>query len=127
SGVDEIYVRTFPGAGAKTRVSSSGGVSPVWRPDGKELFFVSSDGLLMSVSVNLDNEEGFKPGRPQPLFPAGIDTNTLLGLTLYDVAADGQRFLVTRALDKTRPSPIHVVVNWRQELERMAMERKKAR
>ena len=126
TGVDEIYVRTFPEAGAKRQVSIGGGVSPVWRPDGKELFFVSPESLLMSVPVSFDNDGGFKPGNPEPLFPVEIDT-AIGSLTLYDVAVDGQKSLVTRALDTLSPSPVHIVVNWDEELKRWAEQRRSDR
>ena len=41
SGRDEVYVAAFPGPGGKRQVSSSGGVIPRWRADGKEIFFSS--------------------------------------------------------------------------------------
>src|SRR5262249_61595921 len=46
SGRNEVYVQPYPGRGA-TAVSTTGGSSPRWSPDGKELFF-RSDGKLMA-------------------------------------------------------------------------------
>ena len=44
SGTFEVYVRPFPfTAGSRQSVSTEGGYSPRWRPDGKELFYVSPD------------------------------------------------------------------------------------
>jgi Tol biopolymer transport system component len=43
SSRNEIYVQPFPAMGGRWRVSTSGGRQPLWRADGKELFFVSDD------------------------------------------------------------------------------------
>ena len=40
-GLFEIYVRAFPGPGGKWRVSSDGGVWPIWSPAGRELLFLN--------------------------------------------------------------------------------------
>ena len=51
SGRDEVYVTRFPRASGKWPVSSDGGNWPVWRRDGRELFYHAHDGQLMAVSV----------------------------------------------------------------------------
>ena len=51
SGRNEVYVQTFPASGGKWPVSTKGGTSPLWRGDGKELFYDSGDGKLMAVEV----------------------------------------------------------------------------
>ena len=51
SGAAEIYVQTFPDGGGKWQVSSSGGVDPSWRGDGKELYYRSPDQKLMAVEI----------------------------------------------------------------------------
>ena len=39
----------------------------MWRADGKEIFYVASDGMMMAVPV--ESGEGlFRPGAPKPLF-----------------------------------------------------------
>ena len=50
TGRDEVFVRTFPDAGNRQMVSRNGGHSPRWRGDGRELFYVAADGMLMSVT-----------------------------------------------------------------------------
>ena len=66
TGRDEVYVQSFPTSGAKWLVSTNGGGWPRWRRDGKELFYLASDGKLMAVSVN--GEGTFKAGVPKALF-----------------------------------------------------------
>jgi Tol biopolymer transport system component len=46
SGPYEIYVQPFPGPGAKTQVSTTGGTLPTWRRAGRELFYLANDRLM---------------------------------------------------------------------------------
>ena len=66
SGQFQVYVQTVPLSGAKYQISTSGGSSPSWRRDGKELFS-SADQKLMAVPVKLGAT--VEAGTPQPLFP----------------------------------------------------------
>ena len=52
SGRFEIYVRSIDEAGVQRRVSSSGGLFPQWRGDGRELFYLSLNNILMSVRLD---------------------------------------------------------------------------
>jgi len=101
SGSNEVYVTQFPQPARSWRISTSGGTNPYWRGDGKELFFVSGN-KLMVVSVSSGTE--FQAGTPQPLFE--IDG------TNYAPSKDGQRFLVSVVTEKAPAPPINVVLNW---------------
>lgn len=71
SGRDEVYVSSFPDPNAvRLLISRGGGNQPRWRRDGKELLYVSADGMLMSVDVTLS--PAFKAGVPKVLFPSQI-------------------------------------------------------
>jgi eukaryotic-like serine/threonine-protein kinase len=108
----EIYVQTFPQPGGKWAVSSSGGMVPVWRSDGSELFFVSPDGRLTAVPIS--SGPSFEPGPPRPLFQWPTSWN---GVPWFDVGADG-RFLIPIAVsDAHRDVPISVNVNWTARLK----------
>ena len=48
----QVYVAAFPTPGIRRQVSTVGGFEPLWRRDGKELFYMSPDQTLMSVEVN---------------------------------------------------------------------------
>ena len=109
--VNDIYIQKFPEGGQKIRVSTSGGDQARWRRDGRELFFLSPDGRLMTVPVEMTPE--LKIGTPVPLF----EIQTLVGGGLgtnahYDVTADGQRFIVVSRLGDTGNPPVTVVLNW---------------
>lgn len=57
SGRYEVYLAPFPGSGGQRQVSSSGGLLPRWRPDGKELFFTATGGLLMGAEIIITGTE----------------------------------------------------------------------
>ena len=109
SGREEVYLRTFPEAGQRTAVSSTGGHSPRWRADGQELFYLAPDGKLMSVALTPGRES--QPGPPKALFPAtGVLPN-------WSVTADGQRFLFAIPVQQDTHPMFTVVLNWRSALK----------
>jgi serine/threonine protein kinase/Tol biopolymer transport system component len=110
SGKEEVYVQSFP-AGRRFTVSSAGGKAPGWRKDGRELFYIASDGRLTAVPVTL-HETSIDFGSPQPLFPARFDFNRA-----YEISDDGQRFLVARPANPGGAA-ITVVLNWQTVLKR---------
>ena len=81
SGVAEVYVRPFPPSEGKWQVSMGGGGQVQWRHDGKELFYVTSDGKLMAATVKLGLR--FDASSPAVLFtiPNAKDSVTLLRTT----------------------------------------------
>ncbi len=118
SGQQEVYVRPFPNVQAgKWLVSQDGGNWPVWAPDSSELFYRRLPDLAM-MAASIDTEPTFRPGNPVVLF----DAPNLLsagGPRGFDIAPDGQRFLMIKVGDATsedaRPQ-INIVENWFQEL-----------
>ncbi|HSE62641.1 MAG TPA: protein kinase [Thermoanaerobaculia bacterium] len=116
SGKWEIYVSSFPGPGGTWRVSMAGGSEPRWRRDGKELFYLAPDGKLMAVAV----KEGptFDADAVTPLFSTRLRQHVSSGdLFTYDVAADGQRFLLNTDVGEVTSSPLTVVLNWTADLK----------
>jgi Tol biopolymer transport system component len=114
SGPLEVYVTAFdgsgPASGAKRQVSAGGGSDPVWRRDGREIFYVSNppDRVLMAAAVRAEGSN-FDVGKVELLFeirPGGA------GPGFYQVSADGQRFLVNQAPEQGEPQPITIVINW---------------
>ena len=108
SGRDEIYVVTFPPTGAKWQVSQNGGGEPRWSRDGRELFYFDSQNRLIVVGVNRP-AGGFEPGASRTLLQFH---GAARGGWRYDVAPDGQRFLVTTAAEGEIASPITVRTDW---------------
>jgi serine/threonine protein kinase len=111
SGDFEVYVRPFPGPGGKWQISTSGGDFPKWRSDGRELYYVSTGNLMMSVDVD-GRAESFVAGQPKSLFPVRMPLTN----KPYDVTSDGQRFMVVTREAGVAASWINVVVNWNAEL-----------
>ena len=113
SGKNEVYVSPFRGSGGKQLISASGGSTPVWRGDGKEIFYLGADGELMAARVNQNGSAlGIDVGLP--LFP----THTESFLSTYDASADGRRFVMVTSTPQKLPSPITVVVNWNAGLRK---------
>src|SRR5262245_39921163 len=67
NGRNEIYVQAFPSTGRRWQVSRDGGRQPLWRADGKELFFVSDDRKFYAVDVS-EKSGSFEFGVPKFLF-----------------------------------------------------------
>ena len=113
SGRNEVYVRPFPGPGGESQVSTSGGIQPRWRPDGKELYYIAPDGKLMAVPITVKGAT-LEPGVPAVLFRTRIwGGGTNAGSRQqYDVALDG-RFLINVTTADATNAPITVLLNWK--------------
>jgi eukaryotic-like serine/threonine-protein kinase len=106
SGKSEVYVRSFPGPGEKFQISTGGGGSPRWSPDGRELLYVS-DRTVMAVDVRGD---AFAVNEPRRLFTTEEQINW------WELAPDG-RILMLTIPDALSLRPSHLVVNWPGLLE----------
>jgi hypothetical protein len=107
SGRFEVYVAPFPGPGRKWQISSTGGLDPRWRDDGRELFYQSTGNQIMAA--DLDYVDG--------ALVVGVDTALFdfPGGGEYDVSGDGQKFAIVRDYDKVM-TPLTLVVNWIDDL-----------
>jgi hypothetical protein len=112
SGRSNVYVQPFdagspPGPG-KWQISVGGGSQPAWRADGKELFYLSPNNVLMAVAVT--SGATFTYDRSVPLFDTRL--RTLRGPRNDYATRDGNRFLFRVPAQAGPASPLHVVVNW---------------
>ena len=105
SGRLEVYVQTFPLSGQKWMISAGGGTLPRWREDGKELFYLTPDGKVMSAEF----KSGFENIVTKQLFQ--VDMKHATGYP-YAVTADGSRFLINTPAEASNPAPMVVVLNW---------------
>lgn len=115
SGRFEVYVRPFPAADGKWKVSTTGGEQPRWRSDGKELYYLSLDRKLMVVKVKAQagTKAMFEVGAPEVLFETRVaQAQRPYRPFLYEVTADGKRFLVANAVGEGSESPLTVVTSW---------------
>jgi eukaryotic-like serine/threonine-protein kinase len=109
SGVWETYVQGFGQTRGKWLISSGGGSQPMWRSDGRELFFIGADGRLLAVPVTTSGT--FAHGVASPLFKTSTPQILAPFRTGYAVSPDGQRFLITSLRLNAEPSAITVVLN----------------
>jgi serine/threonine-protein kinase len=96
SGQAEVYVRSFPGMGARYQVSADGGSEPMWSPRGDELFYRTGP-VLLAAAVR-GGGAAFAVVRRTPLFSAG-SYSADVSHAGYDVAPDGQHFVMVRRLE----------------------------
>jgi len=114
SGNYQVYVQPFPPTGDKTQISVDIGLTPFWRRDGKELFFLTSDNRVFSVDVELGAK--FRAGVPKSLFQARGLASIAAALRA-SVARDGKRFLLVTT-GETTESPLTVLLNWTSALKK---------
>jgi Tol biopolymer transport system component len=113
SGRFEIYVQGYPERRGKWLISAAGGGYPVWRRDGKELYWTSPDGTVTAAAVEL-LPDNVRASRPQPLFRL-LDIDRRYGGSVDTL--DGLRFLTFEpeagAMERR---PMVVVLNWAARL-----------
>jgi eukaryotic-like serine/threonine-protein kinase len=116
SGRQEVYVTSFRDGSGKWQISTTGGVQPMWRRDGKELFYWSADNGLMAVSITL-KKDGVETGSPHQLFRFNNPVGIVGVVSPYDFTPDGQRFvLLTTPEDK--PRTVTLLTDWTVELKK---------
>lgn len=109
SGTAEVYVQPYSSGGDRTRVSRQGGSQPQWRGDGRELYYLTPDGALMTIAIGA----GFPTTNVEPvqLFRERFRPNIASWLRRdYLPTRDGQRFVVN--LQTAGPVPLVAVRNW---------------
>jgi Tol biopolymer transport system component/tRNA A-37 threonylcarbamoyl transferase component Bud32 len=110
----EVFVESVPkeaagpGAAGKWQISMAGGGSPIWRADGKEIFYLAPDGTMMAVPVE-SGDNFFRPLPPKPLFQTRLRPTRFRD---YDVTPDGKHFILNITLADNGNEPITVIVNW---------------
>jgi Tol biopolymer transport system component len=109
SGRVEVYVVPFPQGNGKWQVSTSGGSDPLWRQDGKELFYLSPENRLTAVAIQ-EKSGSLEIGNPQALFQ--VNPPATVGVVPYDVAPDGKKFVVLTQPPQSSAEPITLVTNW---------------
>jgi serine/threonine-protein kinase len=109
SGRFDIYVRPFPGSGARVQVSDLGGTEPIWGRDGRSLYYRGPLGEVIHVDVTTGAS-----------FSIGARRTVLTGEYLmdsshpnWDVAPDGRFLLLKRAGAESQAIVVH---NWGREL-----------
>jgi serine/threonine protein kinase len=115
AGAMEVYVVPFPRVeDGKWQLSAGGGGHACWRADSRELYYGSSNGHVMAVTIAPG--ESFSAGPPRQLFAASPEA-ALEGELDFDAAADGEHFLVRVPLAR-QPAPISLLLGWEPLLRR---------
>jgi dipeptidyl aminopeptidase/acylaminoacyl peptidase len=112
TGRSEVYVRSFPDLNQRLQISNGGGWQPLWRKDGRELFYLSPDGIIMAVGVTASND--FRADPPRPLFRTSIPPypgRPELPAKSYAVTQAGQLFLVNEVIDEASRNTISVITH----------------
>jgi len=111
----DIYVASFPSFAEKRKVSSGGGISPLWSRNGKELYFANNAGSIFSAEIR--TSPNLAASVPKLLFPAQAHWS-LDGFNIFAASADGQRFLIAEELaSRGDQNGYRVVVNWAADLK----------
>ena len=117
TGRNEVYIASFPDPKRRLQVTSGGGTFPQWGHDGRELFYISGDGMLTVVGLKTGAAGlDLDLSSPQRLFPLAAGSSLA---SPYEVSPDGKRILVNQAKQNTE---LHVVVNWPLLLRRQAAQ-----
>jgi serine/threonine-protein kinase len=129
TGQIQVHVEAFPGPGPRYQVSTDGGGSPIWRGDGRELYYArANDGPpavgyagdigILAVSV-IAQGTTLTFGAPRQLFAGRYLMDA--PARGWDMTSDAQRFILRQG----RPRPpavvthLNVVQNWTEELKRL--------
>jgi Tol biopolymer transport system component len=120
SGKEEVYIQSFPAAGAKVQVSSKGGDQPAWARNGKSVFYRGENAIQ---EVSFESSPRLAVGKPRVLFPDHFESPQVGGHTGYDVFPDG-RFLMIQSPDARLSSgaahyDFVFVFNWFEEVKRL--------
>ncbi|MDZ4806367.1 MAG: protein kinase [Candidatus Eisenbacteria bacterium] len=109
SGRNEVYVQSYPDRADKWQVSTHGGNEPTWSADGRQLYYLSAEQNMMSVSTG--NGQGFEPGVAERLF-AAVVLQADGPRVHYVVTPDGGTFYIVAPGSSQALPSTYVVVNW---------------
>jgi Tol biopolymer transport system component len=116
SGQFEMYVQAFPEPSSKYRISPGGAGSlyytfarPIWARDGKELIYLSGDGMTIVATAVTLGETTLEVGGTKTLFRLPREHQ---GFT----SNDGERFLACVPSRESATPSLTVVTNWTEGL-----------
>jgi hypothetical protein len=117
----QLFVQPFPATGARYQITTGLGTRPIWRPDGRELFFQT--GATQISAVGVKTEPSFTVGPALPV-PYGEPTTggSPTGPRNRDITPEGNRFIHIIDVDSSQPGAanarqLDVVLNWFEELK----------
>ena len=107
---NEVYVQPYPASGGRWQISTAGGTAPIWKGDGREIFYTGPDDTVYAVPVEA-KASSLEVGNPVKLFQRVLVHATP---QTYRWAADrdGQRFLLNVPVENATPQSAQIVLNW---------------
>jgi Tol biopolymer transport system component len=118
SGRQEVFIASVPFTGERLQLSSTGGVQPTWREDGRELYFLGLDGGFYAVDVGRDRG-AMQASPPKRLFQSPLPVISSV-IEQYRPSGDGQRFLFCLPLTSVSREPLRMLLNWPERLNQNA-------
>jgi len=112
SGQLQVYVWLLGSQTLSNPVSTKGGFDPRWRADGRELFFISPDGMMMAAEVSPEGQTT----STRELFRTAIEPTSAPYLSDFVVSKDGRKFLIKVPTEPPGARPITVTLNWLERL-----------
>jgi hypothetical protein len=106
TGLNEIWVRSYPDGSVQHQVSQGGGLEAVWPPCG-ELFYRRGDSWM---SVEIQTEPEFTWSAPRLAFETDFVNSASRS---YDITSNGQKLYVIKQPNPPDGSRINVITNWR--------------
>jgi Tol biopolymer transport system component len=115
SGQAEVYVRPFGTKGERFQVSTDGGSEPHWSRRGQELLYRQGN-RIMAVAIKAGPQ--FEVSTPTKVLEGSYGEDLMAGMRNWDLAPDGERFVVVAPGETSPPRELHVVLGWTEEVNR---------
>jgi serine/threonine-protein kinase len=121
TGSSQAYIRPFPEGGGKWQISTERAFQPHWSGDGKTLYY-ETENVMRAVSIS--GTESPTIGQRNLVLKEIPQLSLESGVT-YDLAPDGQRFLVTKVQEGNEIfQQIAIVLNWFDDIRAAAAQAK---
>jgi eukaryotic-like serine/threonine-protein kinase len=116
AGAFEVYVQAADGSAGRRKISTDGGTEPLWNPRGGEIIYFKGPA---AYSASVTTTPQFTSSRPRLLFktPAVVTNSRFRNV---DISRDGSRIAMMMPVDDPKDLEIRVVLNWLEELKRLA-------
>jgi hypothetical protein len=115
SGPDQVYVRPFPGAGARVIVSNAGGETASWSRARSELVFAAPGfdyhKRLVVAPYRVENGT-FRVDKPRPWAEPDVPLRFLLGERTFALHRDGLRVAIAPPSQWETATRAHVTFVW---------------
>ena len=111
SGLEEVYVTSYPVPGSKWQISTGEGDRPRWGPDGTKLYYLDNDDHLNVAEID-GTGEAFKVGKVRQMH----ELNPSRPGSIFDLFPDGERMVINHRLGVSALTRLVLVQNWPQEM-----------